>query len=215
MCSIMGLSTRAVGRQELEGYFERSVSRGPDSSRLMETGRGWLGFHRLSIMGLDERGMQPFCLRGKAAVCNGEIYGFRAMREDLKRAGYDFAGESDCELILPLYERYGLDMFAILDAEFALILFDAKTPRGALPGGMGLVFDWSLLAGYRGATDWALAGGLSADNVGEALRITGAPLVDTSSGVESAPGVKDPARIAAFCAAAASAYGISVLESAL
>ena len=113
MCSIMGLSTRAVGRQELLGYFERSVSRGPDSSRLMETGRGWLGFHRLSIMGLDERGMQPFCLRGKAAVCNGEIYGFRAMREDLKRAGYAFAGESDCELILPLYERYGLDMFAI------------------------------------------------------------------------------------------------------
>ena len=141
MCSIMGLSTRAVGRQELLGYLDRSVSRGPDSSRLMETGRGWLGFHRLSIMGLDERGMQPFCLRGKAAVCNGEIYGFRAMREDLKLAGYDFAGESDCELILPLYERYGLDMFAMLDAEFALIIDDpamdgliaARDPIGIRP----------------------------------------------------------------------------------
>ena len=70
---------------------------------------------------------------------------------------------------------------------------------------MGLVFDWSLLAGFRGALPWGLAGGLSPDNVAEALRISRASLVDTSSGVESAPGVKDPARIAAFCAAARSA----------
>jgi len=83
-----------------------------------------------------------------------------------------------------------------------LILFDAKTPKGGLPGGMGLAFDWSLLAGYRGALPWGLAGGLSPENVGEALRITQATLVDTSSGVESAPGVKDVDRIAAFCEAA-------------
>lgn len=83
-----------------------------------------------------------------------------------------------------------------------LILFDAKTPKGALPGGMGLAFDWSLLSGYRGARQWGLAGGLNPANVAEALRITGAPLVDTSSGVESAPGVKDVDRIAAFCQAA-------------
>ena len=83
-----------------------------------------------------------------------------------------------------------------------LILFDAKTPKGALPGGMGLVFDWTLLAGYRGVLPWGLAGGLSPDNVAEAVRVTGAPLVDTSSGVESAPGVKDVDKIAAFCKAA-------------
>ena len=83
-----------------------------------------------------------------------------------------------------------------------LILFDAKTPKGSLPGGMGLVFDWSLLARYRGALPWGLAGGLSPDNVAEAVRVTGAPLVDTSSGVESAPGVKDVDKIAAFCKAA-------------
>ena len=84
-----------------------------------------------------------------------------------------------------------------------LILFDAKTPEGsALPGGSGLVFDWTLLSGYRGSVVWGLAGGLSPDNVGEALRITQAPLVDVSSGVESAPGVKDVDRIAAFCKAA-------------
>ncbi|MEO6718676.1 MAG: phosphoribosylanthranilate isomerase [Novosphingobium sp.] len=87
-----------------------------------------------------------------------------------------------------------------------LILFDAKTPRGsALPGGMGLSFDWSLVANWNGPIAWGLAGGLTAENVGEAIRLTGAPLVDTSSGVESAPGVKDVDKIAAFCKAARSA----------
>ena len=83
-----------------------------------------------------------------------------------------------------------------------LILFDAKTPAGTLPGGMGLRFDWQLLANYRGALPWGLAGGLAADNVADAARRTGAPLVDTASGIESAPGIKDSALIAAFCAAA-------------
>lgn len=82
------------------------------------------------------------------------------------------------------------------------ILFDAKTPKGSLPGGMGLAFDWSLLALYRGATPWGVAGGLTPANVGEAINVTNAPLVDTSSGVESAPGVKDIDKIRAFCAAA-------------
>jgi phosphoribosylanthranilate isomerase len=86
-----------------------------------------------------------------------------------------------------------------------LILFDAKTPKGTLPGGMGLAFDWSLLAGSKGAAPWGLAGGLTPNNVAEAIRATGTPLVDTSSGVESAPGVKDPEKIAAFCWAARSA----------
>ncbi len=84
-----------------------------------------------------------------------------------------------------------------------LILFDAKTPKGAaLPGGMGLSFDWSLVANWKGSVAWGLAGGLNPDNVAEAIRLTGAPLVDTSSGVESAPGVKDVDKIAAFCKAA-------------
>jgi phosphoribosylanthranilate isomerase len=82
------------------------------------------------------------------------------------------------------------------------ILFDAKTPKGTLPGGMGLNFDWSLLAAYRGPLAWGLAGGLTPANVAEAVRLTGAALVDTSSGVESAPGVKDVDKIAAFCKAA-------------
>ena len=84
-----------------------------------------------------------------------------------------------------------------------LILFDAKTPKGAaLPGGMGLSFDWNLVAGWNGQLPWGLAGGLTPGNVGEAVRLTGAALVDTSSGVESEPGVKDMDKIAAFCKAA-------------
>lgn len=86
-----------------------------------------------------------------------------------------------------------------------LILFDAKTPKGTLPGGMGLAFDWSLVANWKGPLAWGLAGGLTPENVAEAIGLTGAPLVDTSSGVETAPGVKDGARIAAFCASARSA----------
>jgi phosphoribosylanthranilate isomerase len=81
-----------------------------------------------------------------------------------------------------------------------LILFDAKTPTGTLPGGMGLAFDWALLAGWKGRA-WGLAGGLTPGNVADAVRRTGATLVDTSSGVESAPGVKDVDLIRAFCVA--------------
>jgi phosphoribosylanthranilate isomerase len=80
------------------------------------------------------------------------------------------------------------------------LLYDA--PANKLPGGNGLALDWSLLANFRHELPWGLAGGLTAENVGEAIRQTSAPLVDTSSGVESAPGVKDAARIAAFCRAA-------------
>ena len=79
------------------------------------------------------------------------------------------------------------------------LMFDAKPPAGSvLPGGVGHSFDWTLLADRVFRHPWFLAGGLDPDNVAEALRITGAPMVDVSSGVESAPGVKDAGRIAAF-----------------
>jgi phosphoribosylanthranilate isomerase len=79
------------------------------------------------------------------------------------------------------------------------ILYDAKTPPGAaLPGGMGVRFDWTLLDGFRHPMPWALSGGLDAINVAEAVHATGATLVDVSSGVETAPGVKDAGLIRAF-----------------
>lgn len=86
-------------------------------------------------------------------------------------------------------------------------LFDAKAPENladALPGGNGLAFDWSLLSG-AGESAFVLSGGLTADNVAEAIRITGAPIVDVSSGVESAPGEKDLDQVARFVAAAKAA----------
>ncbi len=84
-----------------------------------------------------------------------------------------------------------------------LILYDAKPPQGAdMPGGNGLRFDWTLLSGHRHPLPWALSGGLDADNVAEAIRVTAAPLIDVSSGVESAPGVKGVDKIAAFLKAA-------------
>ncbi|WP_427967094.1 phosphoribosylanthranilate isomerase [Altererythrobacter sp.] len=82
------------------------------------------------------------------------------------------------------------------------LLFDS--PAKALPGGTGETFTWNLLKAHEHKVEWALAGGLKPENVAEAIRTTGAPMVDTSSGVESAPGVKDMDLIRAFCEAARS-----------
>lgn len=83
-----------------------------------------------------------------------------------------------------------------------MFLFDAQAPKGALPGGNALAFDWGLLKGNRISRPWLLAGGLTPANVKQALEASGAELVDVSSGVESQPGLKDPALIAQFLAAA-------------
>ncbi len=129
MCSIFGIQGSQLTADQLKPYFDRTVSRGPDQSRFEAVPGGYLGFHRLAIMGLNEQGMQPFRMDGDAAVCNGELYGFRPIRERLM-ARYDFAGASDCEILLPLYYEYGLDLFKTLDAEFALLLYDHR--RGSL-----------------------------------------------------------------------------------
>ena len=85
-----------------------------------------------------------------------------------------------------------------------LLLFDAKPPRrpGALPGGNGLAFDWALIADYTWRRPWMLSGGLTADLLPEAVRVSRTTCVDVSSGVESGPGQKDPDKILAFLAAA-------------
>ncbi|RZJ03289.1 MAG: phosphoribosylanthranilate isomerase [Brevundimonas sp.] len=86
------------------------------------------------------------------------------------------------------------------------LMFDAKPPEGSqLPGGVGARFDWIMLAGRAYRHPWFVAGGLTRDNVAQAIRISGAPLMDVSSGVESAPGVKDAALITAFLEAVRSA----------
>ncbi len=128
MCSILGIETKSIPEGALREAFDRTISRGPDMSRLVELPCGYLGFHRLAIMGLTEAGMQPFELDGSFVVCNGELYGFRPIRKRLKEK-YAFQSDSDCEILLPLYREYGMDMFRVLDAEFALILYDAQKNR--------------------------------------------------------------------------------------
>ena len=96
-----------------------------------------------------------------------------------------------------------LPKLATYEAVADQILVDAKPAAGAdLPGGNGLAFDWRLIAGRDWVRPWMLAGGLTPDNVADAIRLTGAQQVDVSSGVEAAPGVKDAARMKAFVQAA-------------
>ncbi len=127
MCSIIGFSRKSVSLAKVWQCFSRTKSRGPDASTVIETETGYLGFHRLAIMGLHPEGMQPFSMDGDYVVCNGELYGFRPLRNELLRMGYDFRSDSDCEIILPMYREFGLKMFSMLDAEFAMIIYDGKT----------------------------------------------------------------------------------------
>ena len=113
---------------------------------------------------------------------------------------------------LPVMKALGIASAADLDAlaDYAPVvdrfLLDAKAPPGApLPGGNAAPFDWTLTAGRTIPRPWLLAGGLTPENVGQAIAVSGAPGVDVSSGVERARGVKDPARIAAFVAASRAA----------
>lgn len=125
MCSIMGYCGTSATLEAFRQGFERTISRGPDDSRIIDTGKGLLGFHRLAIMGLHPEGMQPFCLGKNYLVCNGEIYGFEKIKRGLSEK-YTFKSHSDCEILLPMYQEYGVKMFEMLDAEFALILYDGE-----------------------------------------------------------------------------------------
>ena len=147
MCCILGVCGTGVDKSTVDEALARAGSRGPDARRIVNTGNGWLGFNRLSIMGLTMEGMQPFVYGGHRTtdisgedqenginapekseimlVCNGEIYGFRPLKEELKAKGYSFISDSDCEILPALYKEYGTDMFSMLDAEFALVLYDA------------------------------------------------------------------------------------------
>ena len=101
MCSIMGFCSSDATYSDFKKGFEATVSRGPDDSRIIDTGSGFLGFHRLAIMGLTDEGMQPFKLKESYCVCNGEIYGFEKFKKKLCKE-YTFKSDSDCEILLPL-----------------------------------------------------------------------------------------------------------------
>jgi phosphoribosylanthranilate isomerase len=128
-----------------------------------------------------------------------------------------FHGRESAERVFATKRRFGRPVMKAIpvaaEADLALaeryrgaadwLLFDAKPPKdAATPGGNGLVFDWQLLGGRRWPVPWMLAGGLTLDNLGAAVRLTHATTVDVTSGVEREPGVKDPDKIAAFLARA-------------
>ncbi|MDX1711066.1 MAG: phosphoribosylanthranilate isomerase [Rhodovibrionaceae bacterium] len=145
-----------------------------------------------------------------------------AIKQTLARVPLDLLqlhGSESPRRVAEIRSRFGLPVMKVLKVEGAddiaaagayiqaadRLLFDAKAPKnmaGALPGGNALSFDWQLLAGKRWPLPWMLSGGLTADNLEDAVKTSGARAVDVSSGVERKPGVKDPARIHAFLAGA-------------
>ena len=129
MCCVMGYTGHDLSAAKFKEYLLRTVMRGPDDQRVVEGPFGLMGFGRLAIMGLTPEGMQPFYRGADCVVCNGELYGFRFEKEVLKRRGYKFQSDCDCEILLPLYYEYGLDMFRHMDSEFALIMYDSRKDR--------------------------------------------------------------------------------------
>ena len=141
MCTIMCYTGTDMKHEKFAEALQRTESRGPDMTEILTLPSGILGFQRLAIMDLSFSGMQPFTRKRDAAICNGEIYGFREIKNDLIKKGYKFISDSDCEILLPMYYEYGLEMFSKLDAEYAAIIYDgendsfiaARDPMGIRP----------------------------------------------------------------------------------
>ena len=129
MCGFIFIGDRAIALEQSSPTFETITHRGPDDAQVVvDTLGNTFGFHRLSIMDLSVAGRQPFELNSKRLVCNGEVYNFPVLRKFLTKQGYTFAGHSDCEVLLPLFEVLGIEnMVKMLDAEFALVLVDEST----------------------------------------------------------------------------------------
>lgn len=159
----------------------------------------------------------PVGLAKVALTVNADDAALDAIVEAMPLDMLQLHGAETPERVAEVRARYGLpvmkavgvadegDLAALLEYSFVAdqILVDAKPPKNAdLPGGNGLSFDWRLVAQRRWLRPWMLAGGLTPENVAQAIRLTNAHQVDVSSGVERAPGEKDPARIAAFIRAA-------------
>ncbi|KQV35849.1 MULTISPECIES: phosphoribosylanthranilate isomerase [unclassified Rhizobium] len=170
----------------------------------------------------DDAGRLADRIRGKAKVVAVTVDADSDLLDEIVSALspdiLQLHGNESPERVLTVKAVYGLPVikaFSIRDADDLKriepyigiadrFLFDAKPPKGSdLPGGNGVSFDWRLLETLDGSVDYMLSGGLNAENVGEALALTGAGAVDISSGVESAPGVKDLKRMREFFAAVA------------
>ncbi|MBI2603358.1 MAG: asparagine synthase B [Deltaproteobacteria bacterium] len=128
MCGFMVYHGQSLSVEAFQKAFASIKHRGPDDTRVIKFENAIMGFHRLAIMDTSSKGMQPFInADGDKVVCNGEIYNFEHLKS---LADYDFESHSDCELLLPLYKRYGLEtLLDLLDGEFAFVLWDQKKKR--------------------------------------------------------------------------------------
>ncbi|MEL6487459.1 MAG: phosphoribosylanthranilate isomerase [Pseudomonadota bacterium] len=160
------------------------------------------------------RGFVPEGVKTVVLVVDPDGIQLANITERLRPDVIQFHGKEPPEALALVKERSGIEVWKALPVRSAAsldqsaayggiadrLLFDAPPPDGsALPGGNGEAFDWNVLKTYSHRTPWALAGGLNPDNVAQAIHESGADFVDVSSGVESAPGIKDVDKIAAFC----------------
>ncbi len=201
------------------------LTRPGDVAAAVSAGARWLGFNFFPESPRYLRPQQAAELAGEVPpdvarvvlVVDADNATLEAILDRMPADMVQLHGSETPERISDIRARFGLpvmkavgvatsaDLPAITRYEAVAdhILLDAKPAPGAdLPGGNGLAFDWQLIAGRRWRKPWMLAGGLTPENVARAINLTGAARVDVSSGVESAPGVKDPTLIRAFLAAA-------------
>jgi phosphoribosylanthranilate isomerase len=204
---ICGLtSTAAIDAAVAAGAVYGGLVFHPDSPRNLKPEQaGSLADHmrgRLKIVGLivdrDDAGIETLMNTVRPDFL--QLHG----KESARRTAYIGAKfRAPVIKVLPVAEASDLAAVAEYDNAADMLMFDARPPKGASrPGGHGAAFDWKILGGRQFTKPWFLAGGLNPGNVARAIELSGARQVDVSSGVESAPGVKDPALIRAFVEAA-------------
>ena len=169
MCGIVATTDEKTDMKLFEESLDSLTDRGPDDGRILKVGKGIMGFRRLSIMDLSGLGMQPFLFEGNALICNGEIYCFRKLKEELEKK-YTFNSDSDCEILLPLYKEYGTKMFSMLDGEYALVIYDdknkdwiaARDPIGIRPLFYGYTKDHKIVFGSTASSIMKIASDIKA-----------------------------------------------------
>jgi phosphoribosylanthranilate isomerase len=207
LAKICGVTTPEAARAALEGgaayvgfaFFEKSPRylSVETAARLAEPVRGRA---KIVALAVDPSDAEVDRIAGGLAPDLIQLHGAETparVREVAARSG------AAVIKVLPVAEAGDLEAAAAYEAVADHLMFDARPPKAASrPGGLGVAFDWTLLAGRRFRRPWLLAGGLNPWNLAEAVAKSGAPIVDVSSGVERGPGLKDPALIAAFLDAA-------------
>ena len=200
---ICGLTTPEAVKAALEGgashlgfmFFDRSPRAiGPEAAaRLAGPARGRAGVVAVTVDPDDA------LLDRIMASLKPDLIQLHGRESPARAAAVRARTGAEVIKVAPVSEGGDLDAALAYEGVAAHLMFETRPPKDAeRPGGLGVAFDWTLLAGRRFARPWFLAGGLDPWNVGEAVRASGATLVDVSSGVERGPGVKDPALISAF-----------------